>query len=462
MSKFNTKKTGFDTGIIAGKETKVAGKYTDYELLRRVTLSNLLFESNYYQSSDSIMNQIESLVKIVPADKVIELAIECRFEQKLRHTPLWLLLLVNEYHKNVSIKLALAKIANRPDMLIDMLGMMKARYGKIKPISKGIKKGMALAFNNYDDYQIAKYKKTNMEISLVDVVRLVHPKPIEKNRIALSKLIEGKLGPANTWEAALSGGADKKETFERMITENSLGSLAILRNIRNMKDVGMSRSLIKTAISQVRSTMLTPLNFLAAQRIAPEYTEDINDAMRNCFATNQIKGTTILAIDISGSMSSPTYGFSNFSRIDLGFAMAALASYMFEDLILVFTAGSDIARKGKHIVWSNSKGLGIFSDYSSLRKEIGGGGIFTYQLCEWLKSEGYAKDADRLVVISDSQDIDVSRGNKLKPDTSPYKSSYIIDISTNTHGIKTGVWTAEINGWSDKVFHYIKALEIND
>ena len=48
--------------------------------------------------------------------------------------------------------------------------------------------------------------------------------------------------------------------------------------------------------------------------------------------------------------------------------------------------------------------------------------------------------------------------NKSK-DTSPYKHSYIIDISSHTHGIKTGVWTAEINGWSDKVFHYIKELE---
>jgi hypothetical protein len=145
--------------------------------------------------------------------------------------------------------------------------------------------------------------------------------------------------------------------------------------------------------------------------------------------------------------------------MDLAFAMAALGSYIFEDLILVFTAGSDYTRKGKHLVWSNSKGLGVFSDFRTIYDNLGGGGIFTYQLCEWLKSEGYAKDADRLVVISDSQDIDVARGMKIKPDTTHYENSYIIDISTHTHGIKTGVWTAEINGWSDKLFHYIYALE---
>jgi len=459
MSKFNTKKTGFETGIIAGTETPTAGKYTDYELLRRVTLANLLFESNYYQNSDDIMNQIENLVKKVDPQKVIDLALECRFEQKLRHTPLWLLLLVNQFHKDISIKEALAKISTRPDMLMDFLGMLKVRYGKLKPISKPIKKGLALAFDNYDEYQIAKYKKSNMDLSLVDVVNLVHPKPNQKNEIALKKLVNGTLQPANTWESALSSGADKKETFERMIAENSLGSLAILRNLRNMKESGISRKVIKQAISQVKSQWLTPLNFLAAQRIAPEFTEDINDAMKNCFATFKVKGTTILAIDVSGSMGGITSKFSDFSRMDLAFAMAALGSYIFEDLILVFTAGSDYTRKGKHLVWSNSKGLGVFSDFRTIYDNLGGGGIFTYQLCEWLKSEGYAKDADRLVVISDSQDIDVARGMKIKPDTTHYENSYIIDISTHTHGIKTGVWTAEINGWSDKLFHYIYALE---
>jgi len=461
MSKFNTKKTGFEKGIIAGVETNTAGKYTDYELLRRVTLANLLFESNYYQSSDEIMIQIESLVQKINPEKVIDLAIECRFEQKLRHTPLWLLLLVNQYHKGYSIKNALAKIANRPDMLMDFLGMIEVRYGKIKPLSKPIKKGIAAAFDNYDEYQIAKYKKNNMEVSLVDVVNLVHPKPTQKNSEALKKLITGTLEPANTWETALSSGANKKETFERMIEENSLGSLAILRNLRNMTESGITRQNIKKAISQVNSQWLTPLNFLAAQRIVPEFTEDINEAMKKCFASIKIKGTTILAIDVSGSMGGITSKFSDFTRLDLAFSMAALGSYMFEDLILVFTAGDDGSRKGAHKIWSNSKGLGIFNDYNILRSELGQGGIFTYQLCEWLKSKGYAKDADRLVVISDSQDIDVSAGIKNKPDTTPYKNSYIIDISTNTHGIKTGVWTAEINGWSDKLFHYILAFENN-
>ncbi|MDE5449379.1 TROVE domain-containing protein, partial [Elizabethkingia meningoseptica] len=278
MSKFNTKKSIFKSGIIAGKKTEAAGKYSDYELLRRVTLANLLFESDYYQPADEIMAQIEALCFKVSGQQIIDLAVECRFEQKLRHTPLWLLILANEIH-DAPVKEAIAKIANRPDMTIDLLQMLKARNGSYK-MSKSVKKGIAKAFDQYDEYQIAKYRKSNMKLSLVDVVNLVHPKPTAKNEQALKALVEDSLKPANTWEVALSMGADKKETFERMIDEKSLGALAILRNLRNMKEAALSRKIIREAIAQVKSNWLTPLNFLAAQRNAPEYTSYINDAMK--------------------------------------------------------------------------------------------------------------------------------------------------------------------------------------
>ncbi|SKC06533.1 TROVE domain-containing protein [Soonwooa buanensis] len=457
MSKFNLKKSIFGTGKIAGETTAKAGKYTDYELLRRVTLANLLFESNYYQPADEIMTQIENLCSKVSGEQIVELALECRFEQKLRHTPLWLLILANEIH-DTPVKDAIAKISNRPDMTMDLLQMLKVRNGSYK-MSKSVKKGLAKAFDNYDEYQISKYKKSNLDLSLVDVVNLVHPKPTAKNEAALKALVNDELKPANTWEVALSQGSGKKETFERMISEKSLGSLAILRNLRNMIEADLSRKDIQNAISQVNSGWLTPLNFLAAQRNAPEFTSDIDKAMKNCFSQEKISGTTILAIDVSGSMGGITSSNSKFSRMDLAFAMAAVGTYVFEDLILVFTAGSDAERKGAHLVWKNGYGLGLFDHFNDIFGKLGGGGIFTYQLCEWLKNEGYAKDADRLVVISDSQDIDAHYGSAKIPDTKPYQSSYIIDISSHTHGIKTNHWTAEINGWSDKVFQYIRALE---
>lgn len=462
MSKFNKKKTPRREGIIAGGKTKAAGKYTDEQLLRRVVMANLLWESTYYQSADAIMRQMNSLIPKVSPEVVADLAVETRFDQKLRHTPIYLALCLYRDHKAGKLcENTLAKICTRPDMTIDALAMLPIVMGrkKMKPIPNCVKRGLARAFDNYDYYQISKYKKSNHEISLVDVVNLVHPKPTVNNAQALEDLVNDNMTPPNTWESKLSSGEDKAKTFTSLINNGKLGSLATLRNLRNMKESGVDRSTIIKGLRNVNSRMLTPLNFLAAARNAKEYTKHIDEAMKRCFADYKIPGTTIIALDVSGSMGSVTSSSSGFTRLDLGFALMALASYIFEDPILVYTAGNDMSRKGAHMLAPTTSGLGVFDDYANIRRTVGGGGIFTAQLCDWLVKERISKDADRLVVISDSQDIDAHYGSKKTPNTKPYDHSYIIDISHHTHGIKTGNWTAEINGWSDKLFHYIYELE---
>lgn len=461
--KFNKRKThsSFSPGNIAGRNTKVSGKYSAEQALCRVTMANLLWESTYYQSADTIMRRIEELIPKVKPEVIAGLALETRFEQRLRHTPIFLALQLYKYHGGTGVADLLAEICTRPDMTIDTLAMLPLVLDRtaIKPIPKSIKKGLAKAFDQYDAYQIAKYKRSTHNISLVDVVNLVHPVPTQANATALQALVRQEKLIADTWETKLSAGADKAETFTRMIKENKLGALAMLRNLRGMINAGVNRYVIRNGLTKISSKWLTPLNFLAAQRNAPQFTADLEDVMARSFATRKITGTTILAIDVSGSMGALTTSNSKFSRMDLAFALAALAGYMFEDLILVFTAGSDYRREGAHTVWSNGRGFGLFNDQRAINQRIGGGGIFTHQLCEWLKAEGLAKDADRLVVLSDSQDIDAAYGKAVIPDTTPYKTSYIIDISTHTYGIKTGNWTAEINGWSDRLFHYIAELE---
>ena len=461
--KFNKRKTRslFSTGTIAGKTTPAAGKYTPEQALRRVTMANLLWESTYYQSADTIMARMEELIPQVTPEVIVQLALETRFEQRLRHTPIYLALQLFKHHGGAGVADLLAKICTRPDMTMDALAMLPLVLERktLKPIPKSIKKGLAQAFDQYDAYQIAKYKRSAHDLSLVDVVNLVHPVPTQTNAKALQDLVNNQLTAADTWESNLSAGEDKATTFTRLLEENKLGALALLRNLRGMTEAGVSRQLMTSALAKANSKWLTPLNFLAAQRHAPQFSAQLEDLMARSFATRKIPGTTILAVDVSGSMGALTSQGSKFSRMDLAFALAALAGYMFEDVLLVFTAGSDYGRKGAHVLWNNSKGFGIFNDQRAINAQVGGGGIFTHQLCEWLKAEGLADQADRLVVISDSQDIDAANGKKVIADTSPYKTSYIIDISTHTHGIKTGNWTAEINGWSDRLFHYIAEVE---
>ncbi len=108
-----------------------------------------------------------------------------------------------------------------------------------------------------------------------------------------------------------------------------------------------------------------------------------------------------------------------------------------------------------------SKGFKMFQQIREAASRLHGGGIFTYQCLEKLRSKLDHKinDYARIIVFSDSQDIDVAHGRNVKP--RPFgKYNYICDVSCHTRGINyKGVWTAEISGWSEHFLTYIAAFE---
>lgn len=70
-------------------------------------------------------------------------------------------------------------IVRRPD---DMVETIAYYFGqKNKSLSKSMQRGFAEAFSKFDAYQLAKYKMENKDVSLIDVVNLVHPVPTEHN-----------------------------------------------------------------------------------------------------------------------------------------------------------------------------------------------------------------------------------------------------------------------------------------
>jgi hypothetical protein len=64
-------------------------------------------------------------------------------------------------------------VVRRPDDAIEILAYYLAVYNK--PIPNALKKGLGTALSRFDEYQLAKYRKSAAEISLVDVLNLVHP-----------------------------------------------------------------------------------------------------------------------------------------------------------------------------------------------------------------------------------------------------------------------------------------------
>ena len=289
---------------------------------------------------------------------------------------------------------------------------------------------------------------------------LCRPKPENQYEQTLFKKIADRtLATPETWEVLLSTGKDKKESWTKLITEGKIGGLAMLRNIANMRRANVDKKVINEGLEKLKSSMLMPLDFLKANKMNPEFSRQIEDAMINSYANlPKLKGKTLFIVDVSGSMGSPMSAKSDFSRYDAACAMAMLAANQCEDYEIVCTAGNDSSRVGahEHIPYPQ-KGFGIFKQISDTNRRIGYGGIFTRQCLEWCNDKFKGQKFDRIIVFSDSQDCDWPERRIPKP-FGTY--NYICDVSAHTKGINyRGAWTAEISGFSEHFITFIAAME---
>src|SRR6266576_525344 len=218
--------------------------------LRRSVLACLLWEKQFYEDGVEIAGRIAELVPKVAAEKVAARAVEAREQMKLRHAPL---LLVREMarHKTHSALVAetLERVIQRADQLCEFVAIYW-KDGRV-PLSGQVKKGLAAAFPKFDEYQLAKYDRGG-PIKLRDVLFLCHAKPRDDAQAGVwKKLVWGRLATPDTWEVALSSGANKGEAWERLLREQKLGALALLRNLRNMCEAGVDESLVLNALREM-------------------------------------------------------------------------------------------------------------------------------------------------------------------------------------------------------------------
>src|ERR1700722_17965828 len=178
--------------------------------LRRTVLACLLWESQFYEDGVEIAGRIADLVPKVAIEKVAALAVEGRERMKLRHAPL---LLVREMARHKTHRALVSETLGRVIQRADELAEFVAIYwkdGRV-PLSGQVKKGLAAAFPKFDEYQLSKYDRPGA-IKLRDVLFLCHARPLDERQAQVwKKLIAGNLSAPDTWEVALSSGANKRE-----------------------------------------------------------------------------------------------------------------------------------------------------------------------------------------------------------------------------------------------------------
>jgi 60 kDa SS-A/Ro ribonucleoprotein len=414
--------------------------------LRRSVLACLLWESQFYEDGVEIAGRIAELVPKVAPEKVAALAIEAREQMKLRHAPL---LLVREMarHKThrAEVSETLPRVIQRADELAEFVAIYW-KDGRV-PLSGQVKKGLAAAFPKFDEYQLAKYDRGG-PIKLRDVLFLCHAKPRDEEQAMLwRKLIWGRLTTPDTWEVALSASgangkdataAGKREAWERLLREQKLGALALLRNLRNMREAGVDESLVLAALGAMRVARVLPFRFLAAARYAPQWEEALEQAMLKCMIqAEKLPGKTIVLVDVSGSMSAPLSRRSEMLRTDAAYGLAVLLREI-AGKVAVYSFSDDL------VAVPARRGFALRDAIDASQRH---NGTYLGKAVEKLNAD---ERYDRLIVITDEQ----AHGRV----PAPNGKGYVINVASYKNGVGYGKWT-HIDGWSESVIEYVRALE---
>ncbi len=431
-----------------------AAEMSPLQALRRSVMSCLLWEDTFYESGEEIADRIVRLVGEVAKDDpeaVGLIAVEARRFMNLRHVPLLITSALAKHARGSIISETVYQVVRRADELTELL-VVHAKLNGVSPnqmkkvIPAGMKRGLSRAFGRFNEYHFGKYYSAEAEkgkpVKLRDALFMCHAKPKDDVQAALYKrIVDRQLETPDTWEVKLSGGADKKETFERLISEGKLGYLALLRNLRNMQQAGCDQSLVKLAIlaRQGGAERVLPFRYVAAARAAPMFEKELDQALVAAITDLPVfYGKTAVLVDVSGSMDMRLSSKSDMNRID---AAAALASIINGD-VRVFSFSDRLVevppRKGmagvdaiKNSQYHNGTMLG------SALAEL-------YQKDRW----------DRIIVVTDEQSHDAI--------PQPGSKMYVINVGSYRNGVGYGKNIIHVDGFSESVLRYIAEVEKED
>jgi 60 kDa SS-A/Ro ribonucleoprotein len=435
------------------------------EQLRRSVMSCMLWENEFYEDGVEIATRIASLVAACDPAEVMSIAVEARHQMKLRHAPLWLAVaMARSPAHRLLVGHTLEAIIERPDEITEFLtlywGAQDRRTSKQK-LAKQVKLGLAAAFNKFQPFALAKWDKPD-GVKLRDALFMVHNKPVvgvtrrlrlapplvkvaysrgevERSDGALTALVENKLETPDTWEVSLSAGADKLETWQRLLAEKKLGALAFLRNLRNMQAVGITRESIAAYSQRIDITKVLPFRFIAAANAVPMWEPIIEEMMFRALSDmERIDGPTAVLIDHSGSMEQKVSAKSEITRFDAAAAIAMLLRELC-DHVRVFTFSDKCievpARRG-------------FAMRAAVKSVINPVGTLLGRAVNHVYHE--FPECRRLIVVTDEQSHD-------RP-SDPMGRGYILNVGDYRNGIGHGKWLT-ISGWSEAVIDYIREVE---
>jgi 60 kDa SS-A/Ro ribonucleoprotein len=471
---------------------------------------------SFYEKNDERLTRMRGLMNQCKPEFVGKLAVYARQKMYMRSVPLVLVTeLANLHSGDDLVARVTAGVVNRADEITELLAcyeMMNKRTGtkKLNRLSKQLQKGLSAAFNRFDEYQFAKYNRDGA-IKLKDALFLVHPKAKDTAQQELfNKIVAGSLQTPYTWETELSAlgqlnydsqeakAAAFRNKWEELIFSGKLGYMALLRNLRNIMEAGVSYAAFKQVCAtladadKVAKAKQFPFRYLAAYRelldaekVSPVktfdnkisylingnkgYTGELLDTLEKAVAASavNIKGfgadtSVLLACDVSGSMQKLVSQRSKVLLFDIGLMLAMLLQSRCKNVQVGMFGDT-----WKTITVPRSN---VLANVQAFYKREGEVGYSTngYLVINDLLRNGVQKD--KVMLFTDCQlwnsnanslaDIQ-SLWAKYKAQVAPGAKLYLFDLAgygqSPLRVPQKDVYL--IAGWSDKVFDVLAALE---
>lgn len=395
-------------------------------------------------------------------------------------------------------------VVYRLDDMLEIMAYYQLRNPN-KPFPASMKKGFKAALESADEYELAKYKSTNKDISLIDVVNIVHPKPTSKNADAFRKLMEGTLTQFNTAEDKNTrAGIDvankvkrgeitkdqaktelakaKEENWSELIMDNKIGYLALLRNLRNIveqaTDVVFNKALESLTNPKFVSTSLvfphqidlavevllndTKVNFKGRKNnLIKAVTTAYELSIPNL--TNLFKyGSTAVVFDTSGSMQG---GWGAGIRVN---GKSINASPVEKAALIAATLGKGLGADVYHFASSCAPiNYNPVDSVNSIKYKftrnigrVGHGTSF-----ESIFSTLLGKTYERVFVISDMQGGDsILKNSSYQKYNRAHGKPYIYSIDLTGYGstmFKQDSKLINLFGYSSDIYEMVKKAEID-
>ena len=235
-------------------------------------VATTMLNDSFYEKADERLTRIKALVGQVDPVFVAKLAVYVREQMHLRSAPVVLLNELAKTHNGDDlVSRAVGRTVQRPDEITELLSYYqltneRTDTKKLGRLSKQVQKGLATAFNRFDEYQFAKYNR-DTAVKLRDALFLVHPKAKDSDQqLVFNKIVTDTLDTPYTWETELSalGQADfatkaakaaaMRAKWEELIDSNRLGYMALLRNLRNMLEADISGAHVELVANRLANS----------------------------------------------------------------------------------------------------------------------------------------------------------------------------------------------------------------